>query len=404
MHVAVLGAGVTGVTTAYYLTELGHSVTIIERASTVASETSYANGGQLSYSYTDSLANPAFIAKAPSLLLGFDPAIRVRMVRNFSMFPWGVRFLAQCTHAKARENTLAVLKIALRSAELIEQLYQKLALEFSYKTVGKLVLLATQRDVQAAYSKSALKRQHGCETSILTPGEAVAKEPMLEYMQQDFSGAVYAEYDQVGDAHAFTVGLGDWLQGNRPVTLRLDEEITQLDIKNGRLRGIQTTKELIHADAAVVCLGPWSSSLLRPHGVDPTVYPVRGYSVTLPPGDYAPTVSITNLQHRIVYSQFNRQVRIAGFADFVGFDTSGDEQRILSLLNIAERVAPGAADYSVQKVKPWGGFRPVTPNGRPRVGSTDVSGLFLNTGHGALGWTMACATAETAANAVTRSE
>ena len=137
MHVAVLGAGVAGVTTAYYLAEFGHTVTVIERASAVATETSFANGAQLSYSYTDSLANPEFIPQIPSLLLGLDPAIRIRMMRNFSVFPWGLRFLAQCTRAKASENTIAVLKIALRSAALLEQLQQKLSLKFSYAAVGK---------------------------------------------------------------------------------------------------------------------------------------------------------------------------------------------------------------------------------------------------------------------------
>jgi len=404
MRVAVLGAGVVGVTTAYYLAELGHSVTIIERASAVATETSYANGGQLSYSYTDSLANPEFIPRIPSLLLGLDPAIRIRVMHNFSMFPWGLRFLAQCTRAKATENTIAVLKIALRSAELIAQLQKKLSLDFSYKTAGKLVLLATPRDVRAAGVKSSLKRQHGCETRILSRDEAIAREPALEFMQQDFAGAVYAERDQVGDAQAFTRSLSDWLQSNQSVTFRFDEEISGLNVKKGRFSGVHTMKGEIESDAAVVCMGPWSQRFLQPYGINSGLYPVRGYSITLPPGPRAPSVSITNLRHRIVYSQLGKKIRIAGFADFVGFDASQDAERISSMFEIAKFAAPEAADYSVEGVSPWGGFRPVTPNGQPTVGRTRIDGLFVNTGHGSLGWTVACATAESAAIAVTNAE
>ncbi|MCH7853968.1 MAG: FAD-dependent oxidoreductase [Proteobacteria bacterium] len=404
MHVAVLGAGVTGVTTAYYLAEFGHTVTVIERASAVATETSFANGAQLSYSYTDSLANPAFIPKIPSLLLGLDPAIRIRIMRNFSMFPWGLRFLAQCTRAKAGENTIAVLKIALRSAELLEQLHQKLSLQFSYAAAGKLVLLASPRDVEAAKLQSALKRQLGCETHVLNPDEAIVKEPALAFMRQDFAGAVYAEHDHVGDAHAFTRGLSDWLQSNRSVEFDFDRDISGLNVNEGRFLGVQTGTGTIHADAAVVCLGPWSQQLLTPHGINPMLYPVRGYSVTLPPGPHAPTVSITSLRHRIVYSHFDDKVRIAGFADFVGFNTSRDAERISLMCEIAKQAAPEAADYDAKSIRPWGGFRPVTPSGQPNVGPSGIDGLFVNTGHGSLGWTVACATAESAAQAVTNSE
>ncbi len=404
MHVAVLGAGVAGVTTAYYLAESGHCVTVIERASAVAMATSHANGGQLSYSYTDSLANPEFLPKIPSLLLGLDPAIRVRVIRNFSMFPWGLRFLTQCTRARARENTLAVLKIALRSATLMEELRRKTPLDFAHKEVGKLVLLATLNDVRTAEATSSLKREYGCETQVLAPDDAIGKEPALAFMRQDFAGAMYAEHDHVGDALAFTRSLSDWLRTNRPVRFHFDRKILGLDVQKSRFLGVKTPVGSIRADAAVVCLGPWSEPLLTPHGVRSNLYPVRGYSVTLPPGRYAPTVSITNLRNRIVYSQFDNKIRIAGFADFAGFDESRDAQRISLMCEIAKRAAPDAADYTVQDIQPWGGFRPVTPTGQPNVGATGIAGLFVNTGHGSLGWTVACATAEAAASAVTHSE
>lgn len=401
MHVAVLGAGITGATTAYYLAELGHSVTILDRASSVAAATSHANGGQLSYSYTDSLARPEFIPRIPSLILGFDPAIRVGVYRNLLLFRWGLDFLAQCTTDKARDNTLAVLEVALRSATLLDELQDRLALEFSYRTAGKLVILSDPSEIEGARRRSELKRQHGCETEILDYDEAVALEPALEAMRQRFAAAIYSASDQVGDARAFSTGLLDWLQKNRDVRLRLTENVQSIEVADTRLRGLRTDLDRLAVDAAVVCLGPWSSALLKPVGIDPRIYPVRGYSVTLPRGRHTPELSVTNLEHRIVFSLLNDQVRIAGFADFLGFETRKDEQRLAKMLEIAERVAPDAADYGVDEKHVWGGFRPVTPSSRPAVGATKVHGLYVNTGHGVLGWTLACATGHDVAQAVT---
>lgn len=400
MHVAVLGAGITGVTTAYYLAELGHSVTLIERAVTAAAATSHANGGQLSYSYTDSLARPEFIPRIPGLVLGLDPAIDVGILRNLGLFTWGLRFLGQCTTRKARENTLAVLEIALRSAVLIDELQSKLGLDFAYRTAGKLVVLGDAREIPGARQRAVMKREHGCETEVLTPDEAIAIEPSLAAMRQRFAGAIYSADDQVGDASAFANQLVGWLQRHRPVQLLLSEEVLGIEERDGALAGIRTDRRYVDADAAVVCLGPWSRDVLRPLGIDPLIYPVRGYSVTLPPGAQPPTVSITNLEHRIVFSLLDDRVRIAGFADFVGYRTHRDERRIRLLLDIAKTLAPEAADYAREDYLPWGGFRPVTPSSRPRVGPTRVRGLFLNTGHGVLGWTLACATGQDIAQIV----
>jgi len=400
MHVVVLGAGVVGVTTAYYLAERGHEVTIVDRALSVASATSHANGAQLSYSYTDSLARPEFVPKIPSLMLGLDPAIRVRTLGNFALYPWGIHFLAQCTNAKARDNTIAVLQIALRSARLIAELQDELGLEFSYRRAGKLVVLGDDAALESARARRELKLQHGCVTEVLTPQEAIEMEPALGAMRQEIAGAVYSEHDEVGDAEAFSVELGDWLQSNRGVTFRPGTEVTGIRRDAGRLAAIRTAAGELACDAAVVCLGPWSQAFLRPLGIDPLIYPVRGYSVTLPPGPVAPTISVTNIKRRIVYSRIKGQVRIAGFADFVGFDVRADDERLELLLQIARELAPEAADYGVADKQSWGGFRPVTPSSRPVVGASKIPGLYLNVGHGVLGWTLACATAQDVASAV----
>lgn len=400
MRVAVLGAGVIGVTTAYYLAERGHSVTVFDRAASVASQTSFANGAQLSYSYTDAMARPEFVPGIPGLMLGLDPAVRVRTLGNLALFPWGLRFLAQCTTASARANTLDVLKIALRSRDLLLELQQRLNLEFSHRRAGKLVLLADDAAVAGARKRAEMKRSCGCETRVLTPAQALEIEPALAAMEGTFAGAVYSDSDEVGDPLDFAVELAGWLVANRKVEFRFSEEVRGISSDRGRLTGIRTNQGDFQFDAAVVCLGPWSATLLKPLGFDPHICPVRGYSITLPPGEQAPSVSITSLKHRMVFSRVGEVIRIAGFADFLGTDTRKDEQRITTLLNTALRIAPMAADYGAADKQPWGGFRAMTPSGRPLVGTTRMPGLFVNVGHGMLGWTLACATAQDAATAV----
>ena len=400
MHVAVLGAGVVGVTTAYYLAELGCRVTIIERAPSVATATSYANGAQLSYSYTDSLARPEFLPRIPSLVLGLDPAVRVGLWRNWRLFSWGLSFVGQCTHRKARDNTLAVLALALRSGELLNELRDKLEIDFAYRRAGKLVVLADLSDIAGAKERSRLKRQHGCVTEIVTYDEALSLEPALADMQQKFAGAIYSDNDEVGDAHAFSQALISWLVREKSVQVRCGEPAAALEFESGAVKAVQTSKDVVPVDAAVVCLGPWSDAFLRCYGIRANIYPVRGYSVTLPHGTSTPTVSITNLANRIVFSRLPEGVRIAGFADFVGEDVSYDDERVARLLATAERIAPQAAEYGASESRSWGGFRPVTPDSRPVVGATRIPGLYVNVGHGVLGWTLACATAHSVAKKV----
>lgn len=401
MHVAVLGAGVTGVATAYYLAERGHSVTLIDRASGIASATSFANGGQLSYSYTDSLAKPEFLPRIPGLLLGLDPAIHVGWLRNTYLAKWGLSFLAQCTHKKARENTLAVLEWAMRSAQLMQSLRGRMDLDFAFRDAAKLVLLGDADEVSAAKDRAAMKLERGCETHVVTADEALRLEPSLAGLNGGFSGAIYSPGDQVGDAHAFSVGLATWLQENRDVTVILNENIRSIDVSAGRMHAVRTEQQTIHADAAVVCLGPWSRQLLQPLGIAVPIYPVRGYSVTLPPGAEAPSLSVTHLAKRVVFSQLGDKVRIAGFADFVGWESRHDARRVAELLAVAQKTAPGFADYSVDNVHAWAGSRPVTPSSRPIVGKSGIDGLYLNVGHGVLGWTLALATGHDVAAGIT---
>jgi D-amino-acid dehydrogenase len=289
----------------------------------------------------------------------------------------------------------------MRSEMLMQELRKRLPFEFSHRSAGKLVLLGTPKELHDAETAVALKKAHGCETRILQPDAAIDIEPALADMTEAFVAAVYSKSDSVADSHLFTVGLKKMLENSGRVSFRLGVRVKRLRKVGQRLDTIELDDGELSADALVVCTGAWSGKLLGTVGINPHIQPVRGYSLTLPPGAAAPNVSITVLDKKIVFSRVNGRVRIAGFADFRGFRTDKDAQRIDTLLAVARDSAPRAADYSTHEYKQWGGFRPMTPNGRPLVGPSGIDGLYLNTGHGMLGWTLACASGYDVAQSVT---
>ncbi len=396
MHVIVLGAGLAGVSTAYYLAARGARVTVVERQEDVGLGTSFGNAAQLSYSYTDSLATPGFLRRLPRMVANLDLATRVRL--DPRVIGWGLRFIKNCSNRKATNNTLALLDIALRSAELMDAIRSETDFDFSFRSAGKLVLISEPADVPKAEQLTMLKKQHGCDVDVLSPAEARAVEPAIDALAEPFAAAVYSESDEVADSYLFVKGMRDHLEKTGQVEFVFGEPVSRLASENGSISVITGNAER-QADAVVVCTGAWSQELLADVGVRANVYPVRGYSVTLPLGDGAPSASITSLKHRIAISRIDSRLRLTGFADFRGFDTSRDGERIADLLSIGRRLAPQAADYDAEPNR-WGGFRPMTPDGLPLVGGTRVPGLYLNTGHGMLGWTLACATGEAAASAV----
>ena len=397
MRVVVLGAGVVGVTTAYYLSERGHSVTVVDRAESVASGASSGNGGQLSYSFTDAMASPALLSKAPKMMTGLDPAFYVRPPLNTQLVCWGQAFLRQCTGHQNRQNTIAILQLALRSASLMTELRTQTGLEFSFREAGKLVLLAGKPALTEAAQVCTLKRQYGCDARVVTFAQAAEIEPALHHFENEYAGAVYSKSDQVGDSLEFTTGLSKWLATNRDTKFRLNTKVQKIVTHGDKLAAVETDQGIIKADAVVVCMGAWSGKLLDPLGIKTNIYPMRGYSVTLPASETSNSVSITDPGRKIVFSRLGDDIRIAGFADFVGFRTGMDPVRAQKLFETARTIAPAIANYDVNSTGEWGGFRPMTPDSRPLTGPSSVEGVHLNTGHGMLGWTLACASAHDAA-------
>lgn len=390
MHVVVLGAGVIGVTTAYYLTERGHTVTVVDHAAEVASGASGGNGGQLSYSFTDAMASPALLTKLPGILAGRYPAFFMRPSVNTQLIRWGLAFLTQCTSNRNQKNTLSVLQLALRSRALIKELHSTTSVQFSYRQAGKLVMQDSPAAMAEARKSCELKSQLGCDAKVVSIQQATDIEPALEEMKNNYAGAIYSKSDEVGNSQEFTAQLSQWLSLNRDTRFKLNTRVSKIVSKNDRLVAVETDSGTLEPDAVVICLGAWSKRLLDPLGIRTNIYPMRGYSVTLPSIKTSNFVSITDPGSKTVFSRLGDQVRIAGFADFVGYRTGRDAQRARLLLETARKTAPAIADFSAVSAPDWGGFRPMTPNNQPLIGPCSVKGVHLNTGHGMLGWTLAC--------------
>ncbi len=400
MHVVVLGAGVIGVTTAYYLSERGHSVTVVDRGDAMASGASGGNGGQLSYSFTDAMASPALLSKFPGMIAGLNPAFHVRPSINPGFIRWGLAFLNQCTHAKNKKSTAEILKLALRSGELMTRIRADTAVQFSHRRAGKLVMQTGLEGLAEAEKVCALKRQSGCDARVVTLEQAVDIEPAIAQMGNNYVGAIYSESDEVGNPLTFTSGLGEWLSANRDTEFQLNTEVREIVTRDQKLVAVETDQGTLKPDAVVVCLGAWSNKVLDPLGIRTNIYPMRGYSVTLPVASGSNNVSITDLASKTVFSRLDDEVRIAGFADFVGYRTTKDKARARTLLETARKTAPAIADFSVNTANEWGGFRPMTPDSRPLIGPTSIQGIHLNTGHGMLGWTLACVSGHEVASGV----
>ncbi|MCK4975834.1 MAG: FAD-dependent oxidoreductase, partial [Anaerolineales bacterium] len=274
MHVVVLGAGVIGVTTAYYLSERGHTVTVVDHAQEVAAGASGGNGGQLSYSFTDAMASPALLPKLPGIMASLNPAFHVHPPINPGLIRWGLTFLNQCTTRKHRQNTLAVLQLALRSGALIKELRSQTSLEFSYRRAGKLVMQDSRSALAEAGEVCALKRQYGCDVQVVSLEQAMEIEPALKEMKNNYAGAVYSESDEVGNPLAFTSQLAQWLAANRDTEFKLNTSVRDIVTRGGKLVAVETDKGTLEPDAVVVCLGAWSNRLLHPLGIKTNIYPI----------------------------------------------------------------------------------------------------------------------------------
>ena len=396
MRVTVLGAGVVGVTSAWYLAADGHEVTVIDRQPQPAQETSFANGGQISVSHAEPWANPQAPLKALQWMGREDAPLLWRWRVDPAQWAWGLRFLRECTAARARANVGAIVRLGLASRAALQSLRRELALEYDHLERGILHFYTDPREFEHALPQAALMREFGCERVPKTAAECLAIEPALTDSRVPVVGGTYTAGDESGDARRFTEALARCAEV-RGVRFRYGETVTALQREGYRLAGVRLISgECLSADMMVLALGSYSPLLLRPLGVRLPVYPAKGYSatLTLPEGTAAPSVSLTDDGHKMVFSRLGQSLRVAGTAEFNGYDTSLNAARCEALSRRIREIFPALA--SVTAVEYWAGLRPATPSNVPLISdmaTAGLAGLWLNTGHGTLGWTMACGSA-----------
>ena len=390
MKIGVLGAGVVGLTSAWWLSEAGHDVALIERAAGPAASASRANGAQLSYRYVAPMASPKMLGQLPGLLLPGENAIKVSFDRD--LVGWGLRFLKACTSAEVVRTTVAQLALAELSRTELQRLLGKVPMDFGLHTAGKLVVFRKQADLDAATPAD------GDSAEMLTPQQCAALEPALALTPGEFAGGVYTATEQVGDCGAFCDQLFARLGRSNRVEMRMNAEICRPVMKHRRLTGVETAQGLIEADLFVLALGSGARAFARSCGFDLPIYPVKGHSITIADTDQ-PTLrhSVTDYSRKIVYAPLDGATRVAGFADFQGYDTTPEASRI------AQLKAAAADTFGLEatgEAAPWAGLRPMTPDSRPVIGPSPLDGLFLNTGQGMLGWTLACGSARLATDLI----
>lgn len=402
MHVCVLGAGIAGLASAYRLLREGHRVTVVDGQS-VAAGASAGNGGQLSYAYVQPLADPAIWRQLPHLLLSRDSPLTVRLRLDPLQWRWGWDFLRACHRAQSQASTAQLLAIARASREAFDAMRADEGIAADFRANGKVVVYRDEHSFATAREQMDFQRLlGGPEQHALGPSDLLAVEPALANAAGRLVGAIYTPGECVADCHAVCEQLARRL-ASHGVRLVLGHRVSGFRVERDRAVAARVAQEEIEADAFVIAAGTGSAPLARSLGLRLRVYPLKGYSVTLDiaQADRAPQASITDAAHKIVLARVGSRLRVAGRAELVGEDLSIAASRVAALADAAQELFPGACDLA--NLRPWAGLRPATPTGLPIVGQLPRSpaNLWFNTGHGALGFTLAFGTAARLAQLLT---
>jgi D-amino-acid dehydrogenase len=408
MRVIVLGAGLLGVTSAYFLQQLGHDVTVVDRQAAPAAETSFANGGQISVSHAEPWANPGAPLKLLQWLGREDAPLLFRLRADMRQWLWGLQFLRECTPARTRHNIEQIVRLGTYSRAVLQQLRSQLGLHYEQRTQGILHFYTQPKEFDAALVPAQQMRALGCERQVISPDEAVKLEPALAHIRPQLAGATYTAQDESGDANLFARELVKACEAGG-VKFLFSHDITALREAGGTIDHVEATDERgqyrrIQGDAYVLAMGAHSPLVAAPLGIRLPVYPAKGYSVTIPVVDPAKAyqVSLTDDEFKLVFSRYTSEqgdrMRIAGTAEFNGYNRELNHVRCEAIVRRVNQLFPGAGDLS--RAQFWSGLRPATPSNVPLIGKTRVPNLYLNTGHGTLGWTHCCGSGKAIAQIV----
>jgi D-amino-acid dehydrogenase len=404
MRVLVLGSGLIGTASAWYLAKAGHAVTVVDRQAAAGLETSFANGGQISVSHAEPWANPGAVRKILRWLGREDAPLLFRLRADPAQWAWGLRFLVECLPARTRDNMGQLVRLGLYSRAALQALRAETGIRYDHLERGILHFYTDVAEFEQACAAAGLMREFGLERRVCTADECVAIEPALRTARDRLAGGTYTASDESGNAWKFTHELS-LLCAARGVCFRYGTHVVRLLHAGDRVTGVETRggdgrAETLVADAYVVALGSYSRQLLRPLGISIPVYPAKGYSISAPVSDpdAAPEVSLTDEAEKLVFTRLGDELRVAGTAELNGYDTSINHVRCDALAARAASLFPRACDYA--RARRWAGLRPATPGNVPLIGRSRLQNLFLNTGHGTLGWTHACGSGQAIADLI----
>ena len=388
----VVGAGVVGVSTAYALARRGIRVTLIDRREGPAMEASHANGAQLSYLYTDALANPALLAQLPRLALGRVPAFRLQPRVDPDYVRWVLSFLRNCTADRFRRNTLATLELALESRLAMDSFLTRHPIDFDYRIAGKLHVYRDRGSWHRARRVADMKAGPGIVQNLLSYTEAARLEPALEAASPAIEGVLHSPEEAIGDPHRYSCAMRDLLVERYGVATEFGFRVEQARTLADRACVRDTEGKELSADILVDCSGADAGRLMREHGIRVPIVAMKGYSFTAPATLESPSISITDVDARVVFTNLGGRIRVAGLADLGQTDPAVDPTRVEALVAAARGSMPEAADFDRSQAH-WAGLRPMTPDGRPRI-ARPLPRLAYNLGHGMLGWTLAMGSSE----------
>jgi D-amino-acid dehydrogenase len=390
VKILVLGGGVIGVTAAYYLSRDGHEVTVIDRNAQAASESSHANAGLLTPGDAYAWASPEALKVFIQSLFRRDTGIRVRPTVDPAFWRWSLAFLRQCTRAKTRVNTLRKLRLLFYSRDCINALAEDTGIDYDAEKRGVLYFYRSRASLEHGVRHMRLLAEHGLDMRVVDRDGVVGIDPGLAAAKDRIAGAIHSPMDQTGDCCKFTRSLAAWSSEHSGVGFAYETKITAMEASGGRIRRVMTDRGAFEADAFVLAMGSDSPFVARQVGVHLPIYPVKGYSITVPvrDGAAAPQLGGVDEDKLVAYSRLGNRLRVAATAEFCGHDRSHRPRDFEMLFKTAKELFPGAADYD--RAEYWAGLRPMTPSSVPILGRARFDNLFLDVGHGHVGWSMAC--------------
>lgn len=403
MHILVLGAGIVGITTAWYLQKQGHQVTVVDRQNQAGLETSYANGGQISVSHAEPWANPSAPLKVLKWLFQPEAPLLFRPKLDPAQWRWALSFLGQCTSARAAHNIRQMVNLGTYSRSQLQALRKEAGIEYDHLEKGILHFYTNPEEFDGAMEPTRIMQNLGCDRQIIDADRAVELEPALKPIRNRIAGATYTSEDESGDARMFTQNLAKRC-AEAGVEFRYGTEILSFERAGERVLGIQTVRdghhETLRADAYVLSMGSFSAALARQLGIFLNIYPAKGYSITVPVKneEAAFNVSLTDDEYKLVYSRLGDRMRVAGTAELSGYSRKLNYTRCRAIVRRTAEVMPEAGYWDQAEF--WTGLRPATPSNVPYVGKSHFANLYLNTGHGTLGWTHSCGSAAALADII----